>query len=283
MNYRTFTASILLLLIQTICYSQELSLGIITLKNGTTRSGVLVADSPGEFCVLRDGSGREEVHWYTEIAEKAETLLPPDSPLLDEWALRSADVLSSASAVTYDSVHTVYLKNGTVKKGVIVSEDRHRSIVLLYPNGEEWRYDYKYIDRIESAPMPEGVRYLKIRHFSPPLAGTCSLFFPGGGQYYNEQWLKGVLFTAVEVWGISKGFFGSDDLRDMLGGMLVLLVVHVASIMDAASTASSREKERTEWQREQKTRSASKTSSIHFNLNMAPVPQGAAVGVSVRF
>jgi len=97
---------------------------------------VFVADSPGEFCVLRDASGREEVYWYSEIKEKSDQPFSPDFPMVDEWTLRSADVLSSAYAVRYDSIHTIYLKNGMVKKGVILSETRHRSIVRRYPNGE---------------------------------------------------------------------------------------------------------------------------------------------------
>ena len=84
---------------------------------------------------------------------------------------------------------------------------------------------------------------------NPWIAGILSGVLPGLGQFYNRQWLKGVGFllgTLIVdgVLGVTSGmikFFQSgappENTGQLLFGSLIVLVIVIWSITDAARTA----------------------------------------------
>lgn len=83
---------------------------------------------------------------------------------------------------------------------------------------------------------------------SPLLAGAMSVFLPGSGQIYNEQYLVGGLWMAGEIalylgaFAYAGAFDSSEDfsLNWRLEGVLLLAVAggfHLFSIFDAVTEA----------------------------------------------
>ena len=77
----------------------------------------------------------------------------------------------------------------------------------------------------------------------PALSALLSAVFPGLGQFYNRDWLKGAGFFSATV--VLMGFAGGSisveallsagavDLRPVLGSVILLAVLALWSVVDA--------------------------------------------------
>lgn len=86
------------------------------------------------------------------------------------------------------------------------------------------------IERLE----PEGVEHREI-DWEPLIAGGASLIVPGAGQWYNEQYARGVAFLAVAVaLLLSYVFIGETAI---LVGIFLEPLLRLVAGYDAFSTA----------------------------------------------
>ena len=134
-------------------------------------------------------------------------LLPPSGPLrADEWR----DV--------------VYLKNGSIIKGTIVEQIPKISLKVSTEGGNVYAYPMSSVEKIDGEKMPESLplenanrglelqeRKKAYRTRAPGMAWFLSALYPGIGQYYNGDAVKGVaqqlFFTAG--W-LSASYYGTS-------------------------------------------------------------------------
>ena len=85
----------------------------------------------------------------------------------------------------------VYLKNGGILRGVIIEQVPNTSLKIQMRDKSIIACRYDEVERItkENVYTNEGTTIAR----KPALAWMWSFFFPGAGQIYNGQNLKGVL------------------------------------------------------------------------------------------
>ena len=65
------------------------------------------------------------------------------------------------------------------------------------------------------ATNPQPISVVVINQKSPLLAGTMSLIIPGLGQFYNDQFLKGLIHLSITISGVALYIAAEeDDLSD---------------------------------------------------------------------
>ena len=71
-----------------------------------------------------------------------------------------------------------------------------------------------FYEQVTTNPQPTSV-VVVINQKSPLLAGTMSLIIPGLGQFYNDQFLKGLIHFSVTISGVALYIAAEeDDLSD---------------------------------------------------------------------
>ena len=130
----------------------------------------------------------------------------------------------------------VYLKDGSVIRGVIIEQMPGASLKIQTRHGSVFVYE---IDKVERITKESPARFRQEQtnlQKDPLLAFIRSLILPGSGQVYNEQHSKGVVFLL----GAFVGFgISTRDFDDETGlGMLVWLVSALGSAVDALISAN---------------------------------------------
>ena len=141
----------------------------------------------------------------------------------------------------------VYLKDGSIIKGVIVEQIPGQSILIETADENRFRYLMEQIDRITKEPggraqNPQiGLQSQK----SPGTAATLSLLIVGAGQGYNGEWGKAALFfggavlfggAAVQAIDSDECYY-EDDCSVAGGYALAWIATAVWSIVDAYQSA----------------------------------------------
>jgi hypothetical protein len=138
----------------------------------------------------------------------------------------------------------VYLKNGSVVKGIIIENIPNDQIKLQTSDGN--LFVYKYVDILKfgkeeaTATKTSTPEIADVKH--PGLSFLFSFLVPGGGQYYNGQITKGIIMTGLYVGSIATIYAtaNSDDNGTVAGVCaLVALSDYIWSMIDAPITASS--------------------------------------------
>ncbi len=289
--YSTYLYSFVLAVIActATCYSQDFVRGVFYFKDGTNKTGIVLANHPNKFAVIRDSLNNELIIWYDEVAS-CDVISPSiDNKLLDESCFRSANAYSYAIVMEYDSLDHIYLKNGITKTGVIIDDSHADFVILLMPNGREWKYYYANIDSIAGEPMPAGMKFLKIPHGYPGAAAALSLFIPGGGQLANGDYSMALVFGCGTIFSVvmlaypfNESASSHQGLDKIAMGMLLISGIQLVSMIEAVVTASARESARKEWLYKSEQLPASE-SGLQYDFGIAPLPQGAAVGLNIRF
>lgn len=159
----------------------------------------------------------------------------------------------------------VYLKNGSVVKGVIIEQIPGVSIKIETADGSIFVYKVEELEKITKeqtatpqqnqnvpqiqiyqqnyAQNPPPVAYRGAEK-SPFLAGFLSFLFPGAGQLYATNWKSGWGFVAWSLLGypalvgLSAALFDVDVASYvLLGASLAHLGIWIYSIVNASSTA----------------------------------------------
>jgi len=144
----------------------------------------------------------------------------------------------SAQQTNMTYVDVVYLKNGSVIKGIIVENTPNSGIKLKTADGNIFVYNYTDIEKFakEESPINKTQVAYHYNEKSPGLAFVFSFLLPGGGQYYNGQITKGVTMTALYL-GSYCMMLGAEDEGTLLLGCTVLLGDYLWSVIDAPVSA----------------------------------------------
>lgn len=147
----------------------------------------------------------------------------------------------------------VYLKDGSVIRGIIVEQIPGESILIETRDGNRFRYAMDIIGRMTreprratpAAPAAGGESGSTAAAYrSPTTAWGWSFLWPGGGQFYNGQNTKGWVFAGLGLAGAVTALDGAWDCGYWgecawtTIGMVVYLGSWVASQVDAYRVAS---------------------------------------------
>ena len=153
----------------------------------------------------------------------------------------------------------VYLKNGSVVRGIIVEQIPNETLKIRTQGGSEFVFEMSDVLKITKElpvvepPMPDQPlpsRGIKVK--DPAIALILSFLLVGGGQYYVEEYNKAYTHWLVAIGGIAfmvkglednytDGYNNSYDPDDddsyVLVGILVGLTNWFVSIISAPSQA----------------------------------------------
>ena len=123
-------------------------------------------------------------------------------------------VASQASAQHYQEV--VYLKNGSIVRGIIVEQIPGESLKIQVQGGSLFVFKMSEVLKIVKEPIivPTAIKGEK----SPALAFAFSFLLVGTGQAYNEEYTKAIghwFFLSTSIFLIYKG--GEDNVRVYTG------------------------------------------------------------------
>jgi TM2 domain-containing membrane protein YozV len=106
----------------------------------------------------------------------------------------------------------VYLKNGSIIRGVIIEQVPNVSIKIQTTDGNVFVYDIQDILKITKEYNPAFDRQYSGGEKSPAVAFLLSFIVPGVGQYYNGDIIKGVVQELMVIGGYVMAFtVGIDE------------------------------------------------------------------------
>lgn len=133
----------------------------------------------------------------------------------------------------------VYLKNGSIIRGIIIEQVPNQSLKIQTNDGNIFVYKIDEVDKITKEPptlrKPNGGKK------SPAIAFVLSfIVLPGAGQIYNGEPSKGVaqLLLVATGYGIAISGANKDDTGMAGGGLLLALGCSLWSWIDAPTSAS---------------------------------------------
>ena len=116
----------------------------------------------------------------------------------------------------------IHLKNGETVRGTIIEQNPGESLKIQTADGTVFEFTIYEIAEISREPVmkvEEG--FIKTEVKKPWLASGLSLMIPGAGQFYNDQYEKGLPQLGVAVagaglvwWGLRDNWESHDDYSD---------------------------------------------------------------------
>lgn len=141
----------------------------------------------------------------------------------------------------------VYLKNGSVVRGIIFEQVPLEKLKIRTADGSIFVFQMSEIERItrEAPVTPEPVGPMKSKK-DPALACLFSFLLPGTGQFYNGEVGKGAIMLGVSLAGATLMLYSlgddlwNDDRSDdnAAFGAVLLLGAWAWSVIDAPISAS---------------------------------------------
>jgi TM2 domain-containing membrane protein YozV len=112
---------------------------------------------------------------------------------------------NDANAQFQNLQDVVYLKNGSIIRGMIIEQTPNVSLKIKTRDNNVFVYSYDEILKMTkeantSYNVNPSLKYQTKRQ--PGLAFLWSFLLPGGGQYYNKQYGKGAVMTGIYVGSI---------------------------------------------------------------------------------
>ena len=143
-------------------------------------------------------------------------------------------VVSHASAQHYEDV--VYLKNGSIIRGVIIEQIPGNSLKIQTPGGSVFVYKMSEVLKIAKEPTMIQTA-LKKGEKNPGAAVALSLFIPGAGQAYNEEFDKAAVHFVVAL--VSLAIVRNPRVDDDAAGFgaLIYLGNWIYCMVDAHKSA----------------------------------------------
>jgi len=146
----------------------------------------------------------------------------------------------------------VYLKDGSVLRGMITETIPGESILIQTRDGNTFRITMDRIDRMTKEAV-QGARAPQagVGKKSPVAAWALSFLIPGAGQAYNGQWGKagfmfgGAVVGSALIQGYVADCYDWDESCELYGiGIAAFLTSWIWSQIDAPMTASRLNRER---------------------------------------
>lgn len=136
----------------------------------------------------------------------------------------------------------VYLKNGGVVKGTIIEQVPNQSLKIETSDGSVFVYQMSDIEKIGkeqmTSPIPNNSKNNNngssvVGYKNPTTAWALSFLIPGGGQFYNGETGKGIVFLGGYAASAAIFWYVSWPI-----GLTGMLVTSVWSQIDAPTTAN---------------------------------------------
>ena len=106
----------------------------------------------------------------------------------------------------------IYLKNGETVRGTIIEQNPGESLKIQTADGRVFEFTIYEIAEIGREPVmkvEEG--FIKAKVKKPWLASGLSFLIPGAGQFYNDQYEKGLPQLGVALVGAGLVWWGLRD------------------------------------------------------------------------
>lgn len=170
-----------------------------------------------------------------------------------------------------DDLDVVYLKNGTIIRGKII-EETSENLTIQASDGNVSIYPIDAISKTSKTPY----------QYKNPYASCCmSLVFPGGGQVYNEEPVKGIMFLGGFYVGAIIMYSSTGPQHDaeaksdrVVVGSLMVLGFYLASAIDASISSVKINRKRRDGDSRRKV-------TLEINPITSPTKRGAMI--SLRF
>jgi hypothetical protein len=132
----------------------------------------------------------------------------------------------------------VYLKNGSVIRGMIIEQIPNTSLKIQTKDGSVFNYRIDEVQKISKEAAKRDPLTLRSEK-SPGLAFVMSFFITGAGQFYNGDVAKGVIQLGGALGGWTLYFAGHRSRWETAAsGVFVVLVCSIWSMIDAPIAAS---------------------------------------------
>lgn len=139
----------------------------------------------------------------------------------------------------------VYLKNGSIIRGIIVEQIHNVSITIQTRDGNIFKFKMDEVLKIVKEPAKKEVpKTTLVKQKSPLASFLLSFFVPGIGQYYNGQILKGLAMQTGFVVGIlylgrdSDSKSSANSNNSELFGSFLMMGCWAISIIDAPMSSN---------------------------------------------
>lgn len=153
-------------------------------------------------------------------------------------------VLSAlGSNVFADTVDVVYLKNGSIIRGMVVETIPNETVKIRTSDGSIFVYSLDEVEKITKVfnIIEIGKSFttkLKNPYIATGIQMTTGIILSGGGQIYNGQYLKALGFGSMHI----ASFYHMMSGRTM--GGISLVMTYVFATLDAYDSAKSINKKR---------------------------------------
>ena len=205
-----------------------------------------------------------------------------------------------------DMMDVVYLKSGTIVRGMIIEQIPNKSLRIETTDGSIMFFTFEEIEKIakerrsESAGNPARLSIAHPDEKSPVAAGLFSVLLPGAGQYYTGETGVGLLHTGLFAGGIvlaltagSRDFSrtestsfgtsttsGDEPTAWLYVGLGISGATLVWSVVDAVTRTNEYNRNLQSAQLDRKSGAQSEQRSVVWAV--IPLPDGVAFGISLK-
>ena len=147
------------------------------------------------------------------------------------------------SNVFADTIDVVYLKNGSIIRGMVVETIPNETIKIRTADGSIFVYSLDEVEKITKEIGKSFTTKLKNPYIATGIQMTTGLFLSGGGQIYNGQYLKALGFGSMHL--ASRVY--RIDAYTQTGrhtGHILIGMTYVFATLDAYLSAKSINKKR---------------------------------------
>ncbi len=134
----------------------------------------------------------------------------------------------------------VYLNNGSVIRGVIIEQIPGVSLKIKTKDGSIFVYEMKDVTKMTKEESYESKNstqsYIaKEPRKEPGLAWLCSFLLPGGGQFYNGDIYKGIVYlvTPIAMTGLAAGITAAMGDGGNLGAYIAVGILNISFWIDS--------------------------------------------------
>ncbi len=206
-------------------------------------------------------------------------------------------LMTTFAQQNYDDV--VYLKNGSVIRGIIIEQVPNVSLKLQTKDGNIFVYKMEEVEKMTkelAQGYNEQSEYYSGPEKSPGLAFALSFLIPGLGQYYNGDIVKGVVMNALYVTGwviyFTAGYeeydyyyyYYEEETDWLYVGLGIALGTSIWSMIDAPICASNyNDNLRNQKQRYGHMYERYLNDRVVLGIDLSPTLKGFAGGITLHF
>ena len=108
-----------------------------------------------------------------------------------------AGLVILGSNVFADTIDVVHLKNGSIIKGIVIETIPNETIKIETADGSIFVYPFDEVQKITKETDKSSTIRLKDPYEAMSIQIITGVFLSGGGQIYNGQYLKALVFGSM--------------------------------------------------------------------------------------